>query len=95
MKKIIFAKTVSEGNKFLDKITQELKYKEIKSYKIDREGSVLILTNGDVYKVVVANQSARGEKCDMALIQKGVKEDMINNVIIYTVESENNVVYWG
>ena len=47
-----------------------------------RNSPLVIFDNGDIWKVRSAYESARGERCNISYIQRGISFDFIDEVIM-------------
>lgn len=84
MKGIIYYKTSFEnGNKELKKIVDEYNQMNISTTKCyySKFGSCAEFENDDVWKVVKANNNARGLACNIAYIERGIEKSIIDTII--------------
>lgn len=85
MKGIIFCGSSRErGNEKLEEIINKYKLAGIETIKsvYSKLGSCAEFENGDVWRVVSANDSARGYKCNVAYVERCIDYDIYRTVIM-------------
>lgn len=83
MKGIIWYNNRSRGE---EKINEIINRYDIMGIRIIKElnsknNSFVIFENGDIWRLVDATESAKGQKCNISFIEQGIKKDFINIII--------------
>jgi len=87
----IFAKNIRIASEFLDKITGEMLYKNVSRVSKTNYKHEVELTDGTVYKAILANESSRGVRLTDAYIHRDVETDYINNVIMAFILDDDDI----
>jgi len=78
----IFAKNIRAASIFLDEIIGEMLYKNVSRVSKTSYIHEVELADGTVYRVIRADQSARGLRLDDVYIHRDVENDFISNIVM-------------
>lgn len=84
MKGIIFCTTITDGNKQLQELIEQYNKCHIPIAEVcysKNINSFVEFKNGDTWKVVKANDSARGYRCNIAYIQRSIDYNVYRTII--------------
>ena len=99
MTNIIWADTMIKGMKKFDELVNLLPSESIYRLRKDRNGAVAELTDGTVYRLVHATEANRGYKCDVAFVDKNIRENIMNcivypSVLAFGLPTDSKVQYF-
>ena len=81
---IIFGLTLEVANNKLEKLHQLLGKNLIQIYKKSENYSVIILSDGTIYRAIKVGDSSRGYRWNYAYIDRNISEDILNTIILPT-----------
>lgn len=79
---VVYGATKERAINKLQQILDDMRVGDIDNVRKSRCDLVFSLKNGDVYKAVGANDTARGHKWQYAYIDAAIDSDMIDRVIL-------------
>lgn len=82
---IVWGKTKARADNQLAQIVEDYNWQGIKPLKIidsKYASNSVEFDNGDIWKAVSATDSARGNKCNISYIDKGIDIETIQTIII-------------
>ena len=84
IKGIIWCLNIEDGLHQLNRMIEQYEYygHYISEKKLSKTFPIVVFGNGDIWKVRPARVSARGERCNISYIQKGISFDFIDEVIM-------------
>lgn len=80
MKGIVWYKDKVQGLEKMKEIQQQYEKLRVETYVTDG-GFMIHCENGDYWKGCPARDAARGNKCNVSYIQRGIPEDVISTII--------------
>lgn len=89
MKGIIYCSTLKIGLEQFKKIIEDYSYLGIKcdKPKVNADQAFVNFDNGDKWVVVKANESARGNSCNIAYIDRMISDELVETVIMPTIKA--------
>lgn len=81
---IVWGKTKARADNKLAQIVENYNWKGIKPVKIKNSNYIsnfVEFDNGDTWKAVYASENARGNKCNISYIDKGIDIETIQTII--------------
>lgn len=83
MKGIIWYNNRNRGEEKINEIVNHYNFMGIRIIKKlnSKNNSFVIFENGDIWSLVDATESARGQRCNISFIEQSIKKDFINIII--------------
>lgn len=80
---IIWTENIEAGNKKLEQMIEDYSQTKINmtSYMHSKYGSIVSFENGDRWRVVLPSDRRRGERCNIAYIDRTIDKKTVDEVI--------------
>lgn len=89
----IYCNKIDKGKRYLEEIMKDIPKENIVRYRVNAYEISLELTDGTIYRVILATDSARGNKCNFAYVDSCIKQNILNTIILPTIIIEPNSSY--
>lgn len=94
----IYCNKIDKGRRYLEEVMKDILKEDIVKYRVNACETSLELTDGTIYKVILATDSARGNKCNFAYIDTDINMEIVQNIIypsiVYSNEASPQAVYY-
>jgi len=99
MTNIIWADSMIKGMKKFDELIGLIPEENVYRIQKNKGGAVAELIDGTVYRLVHATESNRGYKCDVAFVDKNIRENIMNcivypSVLAFGLPTDSKVQYF-
>ena len=89
----IYCNKIDKGKRYLEEIMKDIPKEDIVKYRVNACETSLELTDGTIYRVILATDSARGNKCNFAYVDSCIKQSILNTIILPTIIIEPSSSY--
>ena len=94
----IYCNKIDKGKRYLEEIMKDIPKEDIVKYRVNACKTFLELIDGTIYRVILATDSARGNKCNFAYIDTDISMEIIRNIIypsiVYSNEASPQTMYY-
>lgn len=94
----IYCNKIDKGQRYLEEIMKDIPKEDIVKYRVNACETSLELIDGTIYRVILATDSARGNKCNFAHIDTDINMEIVQNIIypsiLYSNEASPQTMYY-
>lgn len=93
---LIVCSNLDNGNKKLEKMLGELKFKDFEYFTKGQIGTRAKLRNGDLYIVIKEGVATKGHRFNKLYVDEGVSSEFINSCLKpFFIDGEENIFYFN
>lgn len=96
---IIWADSMIKGMNKFDELIGLIPEENVYRLRKNKDGAVAELIDGAVYRLVHATEANRGYKCDVAFVDKNIRENIMNcivypSLLVFGLPTDSKIKYF-